>query len=378
VETRADNVPRDVFRRFWLSRQAAALRNRAVSDLVADIARRLSVASVSGLILKGAALVRTLYADPGLRPVGDLDLLVDARDLPRVASLLETMGYRRFGRPLRTEWPTCEFHLAYVRDGSIPVELHWRLFEEYQPYVFDLSAVWEQTLAVAGLPGGIFTMSPEHELPYLCLHLERHALVFRSLIDRPDWLRMLVMPRGEARLIWLYDVALYLRHRGDALDWDRLVADAGRWAIDARVRAVLELCERAFHVGAPAEVMHALGRRRPGLVEGCAHRAVMALDRLSERAARRRAPSSRLLSWLDFLGNRATGWSHMWNSVFPPRGYLVARYAGSGPMIRRRARHAATMMPSVLHAIGRRVGRQRVPTTVGRDRALGSQVPLGS
>jgi hypothetical protein len=62
----------------------------------------------------------------------------------------------------------------------------------------------------------MLTMSPEHELAHLCLHLERHALVYRSLVERPDWLQLLVMPRGLARLAWLYDVALYLQRRGSA------------------------------------------------------------------------------------------------------------------------------------------------------------------
>ena len=357
VESRADAVPRDVLRRMWLGYRATVLRNRAVADLAADLGRRLSAASVSCILLKGAALVRTLYADPGLRHVGDLDLLVDERDVPRAASLLDVMGFRRFGRPLRTEWPTCEFHLVYVRDGhgSIPVELHWRLFEDYLPYVFDLAEVRRRALPVAGLPAGMLTMSPEHELAHLCLHLERHALVYRSLIERPDWLQLLVMPRGLARLAWLYDVALYLQRHGETLDWDRLVADARRWAIDARLRVVLELCERTLHVGAPAEVIRALGRRRPGFVEGGAHRAIIALNRVSESVGRRRAPSRRLLGWLDFLGDRATGWSHMWNSVFPPASYLAARHPGRAPTIRLRARHVATMMPPVLHAIGRRL-----------------------
>jgi hypothetical protein len=170
------------------------------------------------------------------------------------------------------------------------------------------------------------------------------------------------MPRSEARLIWLHDVALSLLRRGDALDWDRLVADARRWAIDARVRAVLELCERAFHVGAPADVMRALGRRPPGVVEGCAHRAIMALNRVSDGVARRRAPSERLLHGLEVLVNRATGWSHMWNSVVPPAAYLAARYPDSAMTIQRRARHAAMMTRPVLDAVGRRLGRRRVTT----------------
>jgi len=372
AESRADAMPRDVRRRMWVAYRATVLRNQTVAHLTSDLGRRLSAANVPCILLKGAALVHTLYADPGLRHVGDLDLLVDERDVPRTASLLEAMGFRRFGRPLRTEWPTGEFHLVYVRDGALAVELHWRLFEDHLPYVFDLSAVREQAVRGAPLPAGMSAMSAEHELSHLCIHLERHALVYRSLIERPDWLELIVMPRGLGRLVWLYDVALYLRRRGHTLDWDQLVADARRWAIDARLRVVLELCERTLGVGAPAEVIGELGRPRPGFVEGCAHRAVIALNRLSERLQRRGAPSRRLVGWLDVLGDRATGWSHMWNSVFPPAGYLATRYPGLAPTIARRAHHVGTMVPPLLHAVGRRLGRRSVPSTLGAGRPLGA------
>jgi hypothetical protein len=374
LEARADAVPRVVLRRMWLAYRANALRNREVADVSADVGRRLSAAGLSCILLKGAALVRTLYTDPGLRHVGDVDLLLDERDVPRAASLLEAMGFRRVGRPLRTEWPTCEFHHVYHRDahGSIPVELHWRLFEDYLPYVFDLAEVRAQARPVEAFPAGVLAMSPEHELAHLCIHLERHALVYRSLIARSDWLELLVMPRGQARMAWLYDIALYLQRRGDTLDWDRLVADARRWAIDGRLRVVLELCERTFHVGAPAEAIRGLDRRRPGFVERGAHRAIIALNRASENIGRRPAPSRRLLGWLDFLGNRATGWSHMWNSVFPPAGYLAARHPGHAPTIRRRVHHAATMTPPVLHAIARRLRLERrgTPSALGAGQAI--------
>jgi hypothetical protein len=374
VETRPDAVPRDVLRRMWLGYRANALRNGAVAALTADLARRLSAASVSGILLKGAALVRALYTDPGLRYVGDVDLLVDERDVPRAGSLLDAMGFRRVGRPPRTEWPACAFHLVYDRNGngSIPVELHWRLFEDYLPYVFDLAEVRAQARPVPGLPAAMSTMSPEHELAHLCIHLERHALVYRSLIERRDWLELLVMPRGLARLAWLYDIALYLQRRGGALDWDRIVADARRWAIDDRFGVVLELCERALRVGAPAEAIRALGRSRRGFMEGCAHRAVIALNRVSERVAHGPAASRPLLRWLEFLGDRATGWSHMWNSLFPPAGYLAARHPGRTPMVGLRARHVAKMTPPVLHAIARRLRleRRRVGSPLGSGQAI--------
>src|SRR5262249_9080227 len=121
VKNSAEAVPRYVVRRLCLSYQATALRNRSVADLAAELGRHLSAASVSCILLKGAALVRTLYTDPGLRHLGDLDLLVHERDVPRAGSLLDVMGFRRVGRPPRTEWPTCEFHFTYHRNGSVPV-----------------------------------------------------------------------------------------------------------------------------------------------------------------------------------------------------------------------------------------------------------------
>ena len=89
------------------------------------------------------------------------------------------------------------------------------------------------------------------------------------------------------------------------------------------MRVVLELCERALGVGAPGEAMRGLGRRAPGVVERGAHRVILAIDRASERLERRRPASRRLQPWLDVLANRAAGWSHMWNSVFPPAAYLA-------------------------------------------------------
>src|SRR5262249_61124700 len=126
LEAQADAVPREVLRRMWLAYRANALRNREVADVSGDVGSRLSAAGLSCILLKGAALVRTLYGDPGLRHVGDVDLLLDDRDIPRAASLLEAMGFRPVGRPLRTEWPTCEFQRVYHRDGHgpIPLQLH--------------------------------------------------------------------------------------------------------------------------------------------------------------------------------------------------------------------------------------------------------------
>lgn len=357
IAPRVDAVPRDVVRRLWMNVRATAQRTAAVSALAADVAPRLHAAGLSGILLKGAALGRTLYDDPGLRPSSDLDLLVREHDVPRVAALLEVGGFGRIGRPVRPEWPTCEFHAVYVRPDAdaLPVELHWGLFESYLPYAFDLDAVWRRAQPIADLPGA-YTMSPEHELAHLGLHLERHALVYRSIVGRRDWCDVLVRPHGLARLVWLMDIARHLQRYRDRFDWDAFVADARRWAIGDRLRVVFTLCERALGVGPPAGILQAFDRPRPGLVERGAHRVVLALGDVQARSGK---PSVR--AGCEVAIDRATGWSHMWTSLAPPGRSLSARHPG-GSRFGRRARHLATMTPPVLRAIGRRLGVTSRPT----------------
>ena len=60
-------------------------------------ARLLSALGENGipvLILKGAALALQVYPQPGLRPMGDLDILVKDSNVSRAIDLLESLGYR--------------------------------------------------------------------------------------------------------------------------------------------------------------------------------------------------------------------------------------------------------------------------------------------
>ena len=81
------------------------------------------------------------------------------------------------------------------------------------------------------------SMAPEHELAHLCVHLDRHAVTYRSLVRRKNWCELLLLPHGLGRLAWLYDIALYLQRRSELIDWDSFVDTARRWAIDGRVYA---------------------------------------------------------------------------------------------------------------------------------------------
>lgn len=65
--------------------------------LTSELLRLLALfrqAGISAVPYKGPALAAQLYDPPGLRPSGDLDVLVDRADVPRAIDLVTANGYR--------------------------------------------------------------------------------------------------------------------------------------------------------------------------------------------------------------------------------------------------------------------------------------------
>ncbi len=83
--------------------------------------RLMTNAEVSYVILKGSASA-SYYQEPLLRTMGDVDLLIDKSDLPKVDAILREHGF------VPTGGKEHHFHMAYHRKayGSISTwEVHW-------------------------------------------------------------------------------------------------------------------------------------------------------------------------------------------------------------------------------------------------------------
>jgi hypothetical protein len=346
-DQRAD-VLAAALRRMKLAYFGTALSNHLAGTFLDQIAAALGEHEIPVVVLKGAALLRTLYDDPAQRPLSDIDLLVDEQDVGRAGAQLQHIGLAPVASAHADQrGPLCHIHLVYRRPEarSIPVELHWRLFEPYQPYVFDLAEVRARAQHLAGMPDNVFVMSPEHQLAHLCVHLERHAAVFGSLVGRDDWFDLLLLPQGLGRLMWMYDIAKYLRQQAAVIDWDRFVGSARRWAIDGQLHAVFELCRRTFGVVPPLDVMRALDRGGPRLAERIAHRFVLASYRANE--ANEHAGGASRRPWVTQVTPHVLRLTHSWTTLFPPAAYLRASYPAPRSLARLWAQHARTVLPGL-------------------------------
>lgn len=99
-------------------------RNRKLLSALLEIGGVLNAASIKPQLIKGAGLLFSdFYRDPGMRVVGDLDLLVREDELEKARRLLEAQGYVAIDDPLdrpdRHQLP-----MMVHETSGIGVELH--------------------------------------------------------------------------------------------------------------------------------------------------------------------------------------------------------------------------------------------------------------
>ena len=192
-----------------LGRQLLA---RAQAD---EILRRFEA-----LPLKGLHLAHHVYPSPGLRDMGDLDLLVRPEDVPGADAELCRLGYTREGAPEGRPGPYLN-SAVYWREGAFPVHLHWRLVNGTLPH-FMVRIDEDEVRREAR--GGL--MAPHHLVVSLCEHALKHSY---------------------DTLIHLTDIELAAR----GIDWPQVAETARRWRLERAVGFALVLLRDLAGIRSP-------------------------------------------------------------------------------------------------------------------------------
>ena len=132
------------------------------------------------LVLKGAALAQTVYEDPALRFMGDLDVAVPAPQAETALAELQAAGYtlhqeQALGQPDRAAMQEFGWHLRltkWVLGQQIELEFHWPLRQSVlvsQVAHLDLGHIWS-TAVPLDLDANLWQPAPPAMLLHLCLH----------------------------------------------------------------------------------------------------------------------------------------------------------------------------------------------------------------
>lgn len=168
-------------------------------------------------VLKGPALLDSVYEDWGVRPISDIDLLVSPRREKLLSKALADAGYREMPEK---KW-RANAHKSVWRKahGSVEltVEVHTKLFASEPPHF-----VWHKEH-----PAGL---NPESQLLHLIGHLaHQHTFI---------------------KLFWLIDIDRLLKKREGLFDWTQIASMArqlrlGR-ALDATLFVLNDLLENPY------------------------------------------------------------------------------------------------------------------------------------
>jgi hypothetical protein len=196
------------------------------------------------LAFKGPLQAVLLYGNVALREFVDLDILVRAVDVPKVAELLAKHSYlpqfplapAQDAYYLRTH---CERNFARS-DGRAFVDLHWAITDDQFHFALKTEHLLRRLETAALCGATVKTVGPEDHLLILSVHAAKDLF---------------------SRLESLCAVAELLRAH-PKLDWSRVLRLAGETLSRRRVFLALALAHELLEAPLPAEIFERVRRER--------------------------------------------------------------------------------------------------------------------
>ncbi|MBR7179899.1 MAG: nucleotidyltransferase family protein [Oscillospiraceae bacterium] len=196
-------------------------------ELADNFSQTLSEQQIDHIIMKGFVL-REFYPVPELRTFGDIDLVIRPEDRGRCHALMQQLGFQ-----VKTDW---EPVYSYLKDSEF-YEIHTELLEtdvsekaDYRSYFRDL---WAHVTEVGEHR---YQFVPEYHFLYMLVHIAKH-----------------VTGSGAGLRMYL-DVAVFMRHYADSLDWERISRELEKLKLAVFANTVLTLVQEAFGINSPMEL----------------------------------------------------------------------------------------------------------------------------
>lgn len=235
-------VPIDILRALKKAYHRTAIRNIIICQKLGELLDSFREAGIEVILLKGMALIETVYPNIALRPMVDIDLLVHQEELPQVQTTLNRLGYRN---------SLSDPH-EFCREGMV-VDLHWdmvnivRVKSRRRAHQVKLSNIWRNSTSIQIDGRTARILSPEDLVIDLCLHLTFH--------------------HGLRGLIWFVDLQEVLRYYNEQLDLHKLVEYCTECKVTRPVFWCLFYIKQILGTDIPPDVIERLRPKREGFLE---------------------------------------------------------------------------------------------------------------
>lgn len=226
-----------------------SLRNLMFLEKRDKILKAFKEANIPAIVLKGAFLVENVYMNLGLRPMGDVDILIKKQDISVMHRKLIELGYYTSfglkdieGFQASTSSPYLN-SIVYVKNDNfrLCLNVHWHLANSITPLYLatkiNMARIWQDAAPF----NNIMAMAPHH----LLIHLAEHA--FRHCFNRT---------------ILLVDIAEVLTVYKDRINWEKFLRDTFGFGLERRVYYSLYFAVTKLDAQVPKDILTVLEPRR--------------------------------------------------------------------------------------------------------------------
>ncbi|MBM3751953.1 MAG: nucleotidyltransferase family protein [Acidimicrobiia bacterium] len=241
-----NTVPSTVVRAAVDAESHTARRSLMFQAACAELASACATRNLPLIALKGIHLASAVYPSPGLRPMGDIDVLVPRPRAREAWEIARALGYVPVASTALDRELGTAHHFTPLRRGGVDLEIHWQLlppalglcgpdghdqlFARAEPFTI-------RTVQVLGL-------APNDLLLHLCAHAAHVHLL-------------------ETRLSSVWDLAAvfgWCDRRGVTVNAGELWTRAERWGVAPGLALMLDLAQRYTDVTVPAPIRTVLTR----------------------------------------------------------------------------------------------------------------------
>jgi hypothetical protein len=194
-----------------------SIRNQIIFKELEILVGLFHEVGIAVVALKGVCLALTVYPEIGLRPMGDIDLLVPKEKLSEAVAIAKSLDYVKSlpeASPGLNDLFSHHVFLQKLGTHSIILELHHSLVaDKTYSYAAPVDWFWEQTESLKPLSSNmhfenLLMLTPEAQV----LYAASHAMLQHGGQNTP--------------LRWFYDIDLLIRRYHERMDWDLLLLQA--------------------------------------------------------------------------------------------------------------------------------------------------------
>jgi len=213
-----------------------ATANTSLFGEAAKVLKSLADHRLPVMALKGLSLAKMIYGDTALRPMSDIDLLLNEKDLVGAGRILLALGYRQYF-PDWERLTKIYHHLPpFKKDNGTMIELHWNIVPPDTPIKIDLAGLWERSRLIEIDHLAVRIFSPEDLFLHVCIHA---GLQLQYGLD----------------LIPFCDLTGLIKSSEDPIDWPVVLERAARWGGRKCVYLMLLLVRELMGAAPPDPIL---------------------------------------------------------------------------------------------------------------------------